>query len=46
MVPDGYLETLESGENQFEDADLGMYYEDLRLVTQGPLFLPNGGQLS
>ena len=40
MVPEGYLETLESGENQFEDADLGMYYEDLCLVTQGALFSP------
>ncbi|MCD4674001.1 MAG: hypothetical protein K8R77_15165 [Anaerolineaceae bacterium] len=40
MVPEGYLETLESGENQFEDTDLGLYYEDLRLVTRGALFSP------
>ncbi len=40
MVPDGYLETLESGENQFEDTNLGLYYEDLSLVTRGALFSP------
>lgn len=37
-VPDGYLESLRSGENVIGDPRLRDYYERLRLVTRGPLF--------
>lgn len=37
-LPEGYVETLESGESQLADAGLALYYEKLCLVTRGPLF--------
>ena len=37
VVPKGYLETLETGKNQFQDKGLGEYYERLSLITRGPL---------
>jgi arabinofuranosyltransferase len=37
-IPDGYLETLETGKNLIEDKDLALYYDKLRFVTRGPLF--------
>jgi len=37
-VPDGYKETLASGENRLEDPNLAAYYDQLALVTRGPLF--------
>ncbi len=37
-IPEGYLETLESGTNQIVDPDLKRYYEKLLLITRGPLF--------
>jgi len=37
-VPKGYLETLETGKNQFEDKRLGEFYEHLSVITRGPLF--------
>lgn len=37
-IPDGYLETLMTGENQLQDRNLAAYYDKLRLVTRGPLF--------
>jgi arabinofuranosyltransferase len=36
--PDGYLETLQSGENRIADPRLRAYYDELRLVVRGPLF--------
>jgi len=36
-VPEGYVETLESGEDEFEDEQLGQYFEKLRLITSGDL---------
>lgn len=36
-VPDGYLETLETGENRIADPDLSLYYSKLRFVVAGPL---------
>jgi arabinofuranosyltransferase len=35
IVPDGYLESLQSGENRIRDPDLARYYDRLVLVTQG-----------
>jgi arabinofuranosyltransferase len=37
-VPDGYIETLKSGENRFADPRLGLYYEKLKLVISGPIW--------
>ena len=37
-IPAGYLETLASGRIQFEDADLGRFYEHLSLILRGDLF--------
>jgi arabinofuranosyltransferase len=38
VVPNGYLETLSSGENSLVDRNLAMYYDRLDLVIRGPLF--------
>ncbi len=38
--PEGYLETLESGENRLRDAGLAAYYEVLATVTRGNLWDP------
>lgn len=37
-VPEGYVETLERGENRLQDAKLAEYYEHLQRVTRAPLF--------
>ncbi len=37
-VPNGYLESLETGENRIDDPDIAAYYDKLRLITRGPLF--------
>ncbi len=37
-VPEGYVETLATGENRIEDSSLSMYYDKLLLVMKGPLF--------
>ena len=37
-VPDGYLETLTTGQNQLRDFLLRDYYEQLGRVLRGPLF--------
>ncbi|MBN2048772.1 MAG: hypothetical protein JW750_13075 [Anaerolineaceae bacterium] len=37
-VPDGYYQTIEQGTNQFSDPALRSFYDDLRLVTEAPLF--------
>ncbi|MEO6595413.1 MAG: hypothetical protein ABIP94_11735 [Planctomycetota bacterium] len=37
-IPEGYYETLASGENRLRHAGLRRYYEALRTLTQGPLF--------
>lgn len=36
--PEGYMETLESGENQIQDVNLALYYDALNSVVQGPLW--------
>jgi len=37
VIPAGYLTSLETGGNAIEDAGIHDYYEQLRLVTRGPL---------
>lgn len=39
-IPDGYLESLASGENRIHHPGLRAYYDDLRLVLRAPLFKP------
>ena len=39
-APEGYLETLATGDNRLEDPDLAEYYDHLSLLTRGPLFDP------
>ncbi|MBM3123903.1 MAG: hypothetical protein FJZ87_02390 [Chloroflexi bacterium] len=38
MIPDGYLETLESGENRITDPKIAEYYDKLTLLTRGDLW--------
>ncbi|OGO25088.1 MAG: hypothetical protein A2W33_06480 [Chloroflexi bacterium RBG_16_52_11] len=40
LMPDGYLETLKSGENRIVDQNLARYYDHLALITRGKLFEP------
>ena len=37
-IPEGYLETLETGQNQIANANLAQYYDKLRFVIRGELF--------
>jgi arabinofuranosyltransferase len=37
-VPDGYLETIQSGRNVIADPLIGMKYERLKTITQEPLW--------
>ena len=37
-IPDGYLETLKSGENKIVDASLAKYYEKLSIIIKGDLW--------
>jgi hypothetical protein len=37
-MPDGYIETLSSGENRIKDEGLAAYYERLAFVVRGDLF--------
>ena len=39
-IPDGYLETLETGENLIVDKNLAKYYEKLSIVIKGNIFEP------
>lgn len=36
-LPEGYFETLESGENKIEDPDLALYFSKLQIITTGNL---------
>lgn len=38
VVPFGYVETLETGEDHFLDRDIAALYDRLSIVTRGPLF--------
>ncbi|HAE59288.1 MAG TPA: hypothetical protein DCG54_07215 [Anaerolineae bacterium] len=37
-IPDGYLETLETGTNKIADPNLAVYYEKFSMVTRGNLW--------
>lgn len=37
-LPEGYRESLESGENRIQDPALAEYYRQLRLITSGPIW--------
>ena len=37
IIPSGYVETLESGENKIEDKKLAEFYDHLCLITRGPI---------
>jgi arabinofuranosyltransferase len=37
-IPNGYLETLESGANNIADPSLAEYYEKIRLITRGDIW--------
>lgn len=37
MLPDGYVESVETGTNRLRDPRLAAYYEQLRTITRGPL---------
>jgi len=37
-LPEGYRETIESGENRIRDPALAEYYRQLRLITSGPIW--------
>jgi arabinofuranosyltransferase len=38
LMPDGYRETLETGENRIVDRNLALYYDKLALIIRGDLF--------
>ncbi|MGQ9834215.1 MAG: glycosyltransferase family 39 protein, partial [Candidatus Villigracilaceae bacterium] len=38
IIPDGYIETLSSGENRLQDANIALYYDRLSFVIKGPLW--------
>ncbi len=38
LPPEGYVESVRTATNRLTDARLRPYYDDLRLVTDGPLF--------
>ena len=38
IIPDGYEETLASGTNQIQDADIASYYDKLSVVVKGRLW--------
>jgi arabinofuranosyltransferase len=37
-IPAGYIQTLRTGVNQIADPNLAAYYDQLALITRGPLF--------
>jgi arabinofuranosyltransferase len=39
-VPEGYVESLETGSNQLADPDLAEYYAKLKLITSGKILDP------
>lgn len=38
VVPEGYIDSLMFGDNRIRDPEVAAYYDDLRIVTRGPLF--------
>ena len=37
-LPEGYRETIQTGENVIENKDLAEYYDVIHLITRGDLF--------
>ncbi len=37
-IPEGYVESVRTGQNHIRDRDLAAYYEKLNIITSGPLF--------
>jgi arabinofuranosyltransferase len=37
-LPAGYIQSIETGENRIRDPALARYYDEIRLITRGPLF--------
>ena len=37
-IPDGYMETLETGRNEIKDPGIAEYYEKLSLITRGKIW--------
>lgn len=37
-IPDGYIETLETGRNMIKDLGVAAYYDRLRIITEGPIW--------
>lgn len=38
VIPDGYLESIESGNNQISNKDIAQFYDQLSIVIKGDLF--------
>lgn len=38
ILPDGYLESLDTGENKFGDQKLAEFYQKLSIITKGPIW--------
>jgi len=38
VIPDGYLETIKTGENLIEDKNIALYYDKLSFVIKGDLW--------
>jgi arabinofuranosyltransferase len=36
-IPEGYVETVATGINQIKNKDLAAFYEQMKIITQGPL---------
>jgi arabinofuranosyltransferase len=39
-IPEGYLKTLESGQNKITDPDLALFYDKIVIITRGRLINP------
>jgi len=37
-VPEGYVESIRAGQNRIVDPDIALKYEELKTITQGPLW--------
>lgn len=40
-IPEGYVETLQSGENHIADPNLALYYSKLQVLMTGPIWNKN-----
>ncbi|MGI6329233.1 MAG: hypothetical protein ACOXZR_00025 [Bacilli bacterium] len=38
VIPDGYIETIQTGRNQIKDRNIKKYYNKLRIITQDKIF--------